>query len=52
VYQLIENAGARERMISEFDAIVGQLGKGDASEKAGEAIIEEIGSDVRMNTRD
>jgi lipid-A-disaccharide synthase len=52
VYQLIENADARERMISEFDAIVGQLGKGDASEKAGEAIIEEIGSDVRMNTRD
>jgi lipid-A-disaccharide synthase len=40
VYQLIENAGARERMISEFDAIVGQLGKGDASERAAEAIIE------------
>jgi lipid-A-disaccharide synthase len=48
VYQLIENAGARERMISEFDAIVGQLGKGDASEKAAEAIIEEIGNNVGM----
>ncbi len=48
VYQLIENAGARERMISEFDAIVGQLGKGDASERAAEAIIEEIGSNVGM----
>jgi lipid-A-disaccharide synthase len=52
VYQLIENADTRERMISEFDAIVGQLGKGDASEKAAEAIIEEIGSNVGMNTRD
>jgi lipid-A-disaccharide synthase len=48
VYQLIENAGARERMISEFDAIVGQLGKGDASERAAEAIIEEIGNNVGM----
>jgi lipid-A-disaccharide synthase len=48
VYQLIENADARERMISEFDAIVGQLGKGDASEKAAEAIIEEIGSNIGM----
>jgi lipid-A-disaccharide synthase len=52
VYQLIENADTRERMISEFDAIVGQLGKGDASEKAAEAIIEKIGSNVGMNTRD
>jgi lipid-A-disaccharide synthase len=48
VYQLIENADARERMISEFDAIVGQLNKGDASEKAAEAIIEEIGRNVGM----
>ena len=48
VYQLIENAGARERMISEFDAIVGQLGKGDASERAAEAIIEEMGGNVEM----
>jgi lipid-A-disaccharide synthase len=48
VYQLIENADARERMISEFDAIVGQLDKGDASEKAAEAIIEEIGGNVGM----
>jgi lipid-A-disaccharide synthase len=52
VYQLIENADTRERMISEFDAIVGQLGKGDASEKAAAAIIEKIGSNVGMNTRD
>ena len=43
VWQLMENADARERMISEFDMIVGKLGKGEASEKAAGAIIEEIG---------
>jgi lipid-A-disaccharide synthase len=43
VWQLMENADARERMISEFDTIVGELGKGEASEKAAGAIIEEIG---------
>ena len=43
VWQLMENADARERMISEFDTIVGKLGVGEASEKAAGAIIEEIG---------
>jgi lipid-A-disaccharide synthase len=43
VWQLLENADAREQMISEFDAIVGKLGVGEASEKAAGAIIEEIG---------
>jgi lipid-A-disaccharide synthase len=43
VWQLMENADARERMISEFGTIVGELGKGEASEKAAGAIIEEIG---------
>ena len=43
VWQLMENADARERMISEFDMIVGKLGVGEASEKAAGAIIEEIG---------
>jgi lipid-A-disaccharide synthase len=43
VWQLVENADARERMISEFDTIVGKLGKGEANEKAAGAIIEEIG---------
>jgi lipid-A-disaccharide synthase len=52
VWQLMENADPRERMTSEFDAIVGQLGKGDASEKAAEAILEEVGSNVGMKTRD
>jgi lipid-A-disaccharide synthase len=43
VWQLMENADARKRMISEFDVIVGKLGKGEASEKAAGAIMEEIG---------
>jgi lipid-A-disaccharide synthase len=42
-WQLTEDNDAREQMISEFDAIVGKLGVGEASEKAAAAIIEEIG---------
>jgi lipid-A-disaccharide synthase len=41
---LIENASARDRMISEFNAIVPRLGDASASERAARAIIEEIGS--------
>ena len=41
---LIENANARERMISEFDAMVPQLGDIGASERAARAIVEEIES--------
>jgi lipid-A-disaccharide synthase len=41
---LIENENARERMISEFDAMVPQLGDIGASERAARAIIEEIKS--------
>jgi len=41
---LIENGNARERMISEFDAMVPQLGDIGASERAARAIIEEITS--------
>jgi lipid-A-disaccharide synthase len=44
VQPLIENANARERMISEFDAIIPKLGETGASERAARAIIEEIGS--------
>jgi lipid-A-disaccharide synthase len=39
---LIENANARERMISEFDAMVPRLGDIGASERAARAIVEEI----------
>jgi lipid-A-disaccharide synthase len=44
VRRLIEDADARDRMISEFDAIVGKLGEGGASDRAACAIIEEIGA--------
>jgi lipid-A-disaccharide synthase len=44
VRRLIEDADARDRMISEFDTIVGKLGEGGASDQAARAIIEEIGA--------
>ena len=40
---LIENANAREQMISQFDVIIPKLGDSGASERAARAIIEEIG---------
>jgi lipid-A-disaccharide synthase len=43
VLRLMDNTEARDRMISEFDAIVTKLGERGASEKAARAIIEEIG---------
>jgi lipid A disaccharide synthetase len=43
LWQLMENADAREQLISEFDAIIGKLGTGEASKNAAGAIIEEIG---------
>jgi lipid-A-disaccharide synthase len=48
VWQLMENADLRERMISEFDAVVGKLGKGEASEKAAATVMEEIGGNAGM----
>jgi lipid-A-disaccharide synthase len=42
VLRLMENPSVRERMISEFDAIVAKLGEGRASAKAATAIIQEI----------
>src|SRR6266567_4611850 len=42
VLQLMENADARERMISEFDAVVAKLGGSGASERAAQAIIAEL----------
>jgi lipid-A-disaccharide synthase len=41
---LIENANARQQMISQFDVIIAKLGGSGASERAARAIIEEIGS--------
>jgi lipid-A-disaccharide synthase len=42
VLQLRNNPPAQDRMIAEFDAIVGKLGEGGASEKAAQAIVKEI----------
>ena len=44
VQPLIDNTSARERMVSQFDAIVSKLGDSGASRRAARAIIEEIGS--------
>ena len=40
---LMEDARTRERMISEFDAIISKLGGSDASERTARAILKEIG---------
>ncbi len=44
---LMEESPARDRMISDFDAIIDKLGGAGASERAGRAILDEIG-DVRV----
>jgi lipid-A-disaccharide synthase len=43
VQPLTEDAHARERVISEFDAIITKLGGSDASERTARAILKEIG---------
>jgi lipid-A-disaccharide synthase len=48
VRRLIEDADARDRMIAEFDTIIGKLGEGGASDQAARAIIEEIGRKIGM----
>src|SRR4029450_5942955 len=50
VQPLIEDANARERMISEFDAIVPKLGGSGASQGAARAIIEDIRSAILLIT--
>jgi lipid-A-disaccharide synthase len=42
VQRLIEDAHAREQMISEFDSIMGKLGSGGASQKAAQAVMVEL----------
>jgi lipid-A-disaccharide synthase len=39
---LMENAPARDRMISDFDALISKLGGSGASQRAAEAIFEEL----------
>jgi len=48
VRRLIEDADVRDRMIAEFDTIIGKLGEGGASDQAARAIIEEIGRKIDM----
>jgi lipid-A-disaccharide synthase len=42
VRSLMEDANARDRMISDFDSIIGKLGRGGASEKAAQTIIQQL----------
>jgi len=42
VLSLMEDANARDRMISDFDSIIAKLGRGGASEKAAQTIIQEL----------
>ncbi len=42
VRSLMEDANARDRMTSDFDSIIGKLGRGGASEKAAQTIIQEL----------
>jgi lipid-A-disaccharide synthase len=42
VLQLMNESSARERMISEFDAIIEKLGETGASAKAAQAILQEL----------
>ncbi len=44
VSRLMKDAGAREKMIAEFDSVIAKLGQGGASDKAARAIIEELGA--------
>jgi lipid-A-disaccharide synthase len=48
VRRLIADADVRDRMIAEFDTIIGKLGEGGASDQAARAIIEEIGRKIDM----
>ena len=43
VLRLIDEPSTREQMISEFDAIIAQLGEGGASDRAANAIVNELG---------
>jgi len=42
VQLLMEDARARERMISEFESIIAKVGTGGASEAAAHAIVQEL----------
>ena len=47
---LMEQSPARDRMISDFDAIIGELGGAGASERAAHAILDELHTGARFTT--
>ena len=47
---LMEQSPARDRMISDFDAIIGKLGGAGASERAAHAILDELHTGARFTT--
>ena len=44
VIQLIDDVSIRQKMISAFDSIIANLGKGGASDRAARAILKELGA--------
>jgi lipid-A-disaccharide synthase len=48
---LMEDSPARDRMISDFEAIIGKLGGAGASERAAQAILEELRASAPSKTR-
>jgi len=48
---LMDESSARDRMISNFDAIIGKLGGEGASERAAQAILEELKTNAPSTTR-
>src|SRR5215470_8626689 len=48
---LMDESSARDRMISNFDAIIGKLGGAGGSERAAQAILEEIKTNAPSTTR-
>src|SRR6266480_2651989 len=48
---LMEDSPARDRMISDFDRIISKLGGTDASERAAQAILEELQTGAPSTTR-
>jgi lipid-A-disaccharide synthase len=48
---LMENSSARDRMVSDFGAIISKLGGSGASERAAQAILEELQTTVPSTTR-
>jgi lipid-A-disaccharide synthase len=51
VWTLMEDSPARDRMISDFDAIIRNLGGGGASERAARAILAELQTGAHSSTR-